>query len=961
MAHVDPQALRVPPKRPLLEPQDELDARICSMLAGSTATADATAVHSPAYAASGQGVGGEVLRATNSAPVPEAGAPLPSTASSTWVDAHASEDASSSSSRSGSTSASQSASVPRERRGLGMGRAALSDEDMEATSYRFVRAPSAAASVSAEGSASSESAVRPAASASGEIRASASGELRASTSGEFRASASGEFRAATSGDFRVASSTEQLGGASGESGTRSSAAASEQPQGLDRGEAAERAARARAALWEHADQGFAQTAPTASLDPADVSTPPDGMPPLLSAADMLEDDVHEANAEDAADVHADPVAPAATEGVAGATGYADGDADGDADAGGSHPVPASLATEARHVEAERLAIELGAPLPPRPAPVLVTGDDDAHDDQIADDDREDSVGAVAHETSADERGGHRHSADGGRAARLEPDNDASEGAYAYAGGSPPADRTQATETDDPASAARSGWQMIREDLDVDAVEGRRTPEQMRPDDAMGAGTVASLNARGSVETGEGYGDASAGGAADSAAHPGRTAPVRELDVELHDVVGATAQIRGPAASTQPAQPAMPASNGLADVVAQAAENSRAHAAAEQAELDAKDNDLTARSEELRTGGAASSTPRGSMTWQPLAPPEPDELDAADLEDVEEIIEDADEVEDADDGDHGASASGLRAASDSGSGRLSESEGGAPPPPKPSAAPPAPARVEPVRGPTGALSSLGVTRKAWIEETFAEHSAALEPRRADDLCAAQVEFIVSRCGVKAPASVLDVGCGTGGHATHFAKAGYQVTGVDASLEVMLRATKAADAAGVQIEFLQGDVRQLPSDRHYDLVTCLGTTLGYFENPSDNQRAFASLTSAVAPGGALMIQLANRDFYASRMPLRSWWPAPRCLVQDEANFDSVASRLDIRRTIVFDDGRQFDHRISIRLYALHELLEIFQRFDFDVADVSGAMATPGRYFGDVSPELWVVARPRSRDHA
>jgi ubiquinone/menaquinone biosynthesis C-methylase UbiE len=52
-------------------------------------------------------------------------------------------------------------------------------------------------------------------------------------------------------------------------------------------------------------------------------------------------------------------------------------------------------------------------------------------------------------------------------------------------------------------------------------------------------------------------------------------------------------------------------------------------------------------------------------------------------------------------------------------------------------------------------------------------------------------------------ILDVGCGAGIHASIFSEAGYRVTGIDISLEMLKRATKDANA-----KFAQADMCQLP---------------------------------------------------------------------------------------------------------------------------------------------------------
>src|SRR4051794_38452433 len=58
---------------------------------------------------------------------------------------------------------------------------------------------------------------------------------------------------------------------------------------------------------------------------------------------------------------------------------------------------------------------------------------------------------------------------------------------------------------------------------------------------------------------------------------------------------------------------------------------------------------------------------------------------------------------------------------------------------------------------------------------------------------------------APASVLDLGCGTGSLSVLLAKAGHQVRGIDFSPRMIARARTGGAAAGVTAQFDVGDAQ------------------------------------------------------------------------------------------------------------------------------------------------------------
>ena len=72
----------------------------------------------------------------------------------------------------------------------------------------------------------------------------------------------------------------------------------------------------------------------------------------------------------------------------------------------------------------------------------------------------------------------------------------------------------------------------------------------------------------------------------------------------------------------------------------------------------------------------------------------------------------------------------------------------------------------------------------------------------------------------PGRALDAGCGHGSDALWLAARGWQVTGVDFSATALSHARSAAEAAGAEIEWVEGDLATwAPQPGHYDLVVCL----------------------------------------------------------------------------------------------------------------------------------------------
>ena len=73
----------------------------------------------------------------------------------------------------------------------------------------------------------------------------------------------------------------------------------------------------------------------------------------------------------------------------------------------------------------------------------------------------------------------------------------------------------------------------------------------------------------------------------------------------------------------------------------------------------------------------------------------------------------------------------------------------------------------------------------------------------------------------PGRAIDLGCGEGGNAIYLSKSGFDVTGIDFSPTAIKRATTNAQAAGVEVIFVEDDLTNLRHVRGtFDLLVDIG---------------------------------------------------------------------------------------------------------------------------------------------
>ena len=115
---------------------------------------------------------------------------------------------------------------------------------------------------------------------------------------------------------------------------------------------------------------------------------------------------------------------------------------------------------------------------------------------------------------------------------------------------------------------------------------------------------------------------------------------------------------------------------------------------------------------------------------------------------------------------------------------------------------------------------------WYEEFF--QGLALELwRRAipEEQTRAEADFLAGVFGNPEGRAILDVPCGNGRLTLPLAGRGYRMTGVDLCGPFLAEARERAGAAGLEIAWRQGDMRELPWEEAFHGACCMGNSFGY----------------------------------------------------------------------------------------------------------------------------------------
>ncbi len=104
-------------------------------------------------------------------------------------------------------------------------------------------------------------------------------------------------------------------------------------------------------------------------------------------------------------------------------------------------------------------------------------------------------------------------------------------------------------------------------------------------------------------------------------------------------------------------------------------------------------------------------------------------------------------------------------------------------------------------------------------------------------------------------VLELGCGTGHKLIPIASDGHPCVGLELSPDMLAEAQRKADERGVEVEWVQGDMREFDLGRAFDLVFIAANSLLHLHQAEDLVACFRSVRRHLAPGARLIFDVFN----------------------------------------------------------------------------------------------------------
>ena len=223
----------------------------------------------------------------------------------------------------------------------------------------------------------------------------------------------------------------------------------------------------------------------------------------------------------------------------------------------------------------------------------------------------------------------------------------------------------------------------------------------------------------------------------------------------------------------------------------------------------------------------------------------------------------------------------------------------------------------------------------------------------DEASVEVDLGLSLLQLSQGKSILDLPCGLGRHSLEFARRGFSVTAVDLMPFYIEEGQRRAKAEGLQIDFIQDDMRSFIRPNAFDAVWNFGSSFGFFRNREDDTSVILNAYQSLRKGGKLLIEMINREYVIDFWKYRDQInhpPIEGITLTEKGRISNDESQMLLRW--LFDkDGDTKEFNLSFRLYSGSEIKSILMNNGFIFSDFYGDIS--GSRHNSKSKQMVVIA--------
>ena len=240
------------------------------------------------------------------------------------------------------------------------------------------------------------------------------------------------------------------------------------------------------------------------------------------------------------------------------------------------------------------------------------------------------------------------------------------------------------------------------------------------------------------------------------------------------------------------------------------------------------------------------------------------------------------------------------------------------------------------------------RKEWFAEWFdSKYYHILYNNRNYQEAEAFLSKLIDFLKPNLPDKIIDLACGKGRHSIYLNKLGYDVTGIDLSVNSIKEASLFANE---KLKFEMADLRNLPYNNAFEFGLNLFTSFGYFESDKVNIEVFSQFNKILKPNGIILVDFLN----ATKIYAQTNCVEAKEIEGIQFLINKKIENNRVIKTIEFsDNGNKNFYSESVQLLELSDFEKLVEQTSFKLLHVFGNYNLEP-YNQELSDRLIIVAQ-------
>ena len=194
--------------------------------------------------------------------------------------------------------------------------------------------------------------------------------------------------------------------------------------------------------------------------------------------------------------------------------------------------------------------------------------------------------------------------------------------------------------------------------------------------------------------------------------------------------------------------------------------------------------------------------------------------------------------------------------------------------------------------------------------------------------------------------LDVACGKGRHAIFINQKGFDIEGIDLSKESI---DYASQFSNDKLSFKVHDMRFTYKKEEFDFLLNIFTSIGYFDESSDNFKAIQAMADNIKKGGKVIL-----DFMNVKKVLKELVKSELKTVGNiQFNIKRSYENGFLLKDIYFNDKQKFHFQEKVQALTLSDFTDLFEKSGLKIINLWGDYSL-NDFNAKHSPRLIILAQ-------